>query len=495
MNRIAVGTFLLIATIAACDEAVTPRGPGSLFINSSATNIEPQNVFVYRIAVDGGTPREIFVLDNDTLQLNGMSPGPHTVEMTGVPAICNAGELKRNVSLKGDDTAKVFFNIVCTRTTGDVRVSVTTTGTDPDLDGYILHQNGLPRAIVPSNGQVTLQYLQPGNTVFSLSGVAPNCTPTAASQSVSVVAGVLATVSLTVTCSATGNVKTVVTVNGADADPDGITLKVGSGAATRMALGTSHVRVAPGQLSYEIGDVQPNCTLAGASSGTFTTSAGDTATITASLTCTAVGYGTATTVGTDAANDTIANAVTNVGKAHDVVQLTTRYAPNWLILVMRFTRPVGTVGGTTATALQGFIELDTDENISTGFEPSVNAFGGNAQQGVDYGLILFDATNTYVSLEKASFTSTDTTTHRVPIAIEGDSVVLRIPLAKLGPDDGNMSITAVVGTTDRPTDVVPNSGVVLGRVPAGASVAADVKTGSAPKPGGKRGYALPWKKR
>lgn len=491
MKRYSVAVLLLIATIAACDDTA-PRGPGSLFVNSSAAIFEPTNLFAYRIAVDGGTPRDIYVFENDTLQLNGMAPGAHTVEMTGLPPVCSAGELKRTVSLKGDDTAKVVFNVVCQRTTGDVRVSVATTGSDLDIDGYLVHLNGLPRSSVSTNGQTTIQYILPGTASVSLSGLAANCTPNSASQSVTIVAGVLATVNLGVTCTATGNVKTVVSVTGTDPDPDGVTIKLGTGTAARVAMGTGYMRVNPGQQTYEIGDVQPNCTLSGASSGTFTAAAGDTITINASLTCAAVGYGTATTVATDAANDTLSNAVTNVGKAHDVVQITTRYAPNWLILVMRFARPVGSVGGSSQTALQGYIELDTDENVSTGFEPTVNGYGGNAQQGVDYGILLFSAVGSYVPILKASTTTFDSTTHRVPLALEGDSVVVKIPLAKLGPDDGNLSLTALIGTYDRPTDLAPNTGQILGRAPA--PVIAAAVQGVAPKKGGKRGYELKWKK-
>ena len=43
-------------------------------------------------------------------------------------------------------------------------------------------------------------------------------------------------------------------------------------------------------------------------------------------------------------------------------------------------------------------------------------------------------------------------------------------LAKLGGDDGRMTISAVLGTFDRPTDIAPNSGVILAR-PASALVA------------------------
>ena len=70
-----------------------------------------------------------------------------------------------------------------------------------------------------------------------------------------------------------------------------------------------------------------------------------------------------------------------------------------------------------------------------------------------------------------SSAGSDTTVHRVPLKLEGDSVIVRIPIAKLGGDDGNMTITTIIGTVDRPTDIAPNSGVILARPAAGAVVA------------------------
>lgn len=492
MRYIFATTILALGTLAACDEPTPPRGPGSIRINSSASVVEPSgNFFEYSITVDNGTPRAVLVFEDESFQVNGLSAGDHTVELKEIPTACNAGALKRTVNLKGDDTALVVFDIVCPRTTGDIRVNVTTTGGDLDQDGYLVQLNGQTRGSAPSNGGTTLPFVQAGTHSVSLAGVATNCTAGAPSQ-VSVSAGALSTVNVTVTCTAGANVKLVVSTAGADRDPDGVTLKIGSGTPMRTLLGTSHIRVPVGQVSWELGDIQPNCTLGGASSGSFTAAAGDTVTVNASLTCAAVGYGTATTVATDAAGDTLANASNNTAKAHDVLQVTTRYAPNWLILVMRFGRPVGSVGSAVPAGLQGFIELDTDENTNTGSEPVVNAFGGNAQQGVDYGLLLFDASNTAVRLAKA-LNVNDTTTHRVPLALEGDSVVIRIPLAKLA-DDGNMSITAVLGTVDRPTELVPNSGVVLARQPTGATVAADARPAEVPAGKGRtpRPYDTRW---
>lgn len=401
--------------------------------------------------------------------VNGLAHGPHVVSLSGLPAACNAGGLQRDVNLRGDDTALVVFNIHCTRTTGDLRVAVTTTGTDADPDGYLVLINQVPATFVPSNGQTTLQFLPAGTYSVALSDIAPNCTG-GTPQSATITAGLLSTVNFTVSCTPVAIVKVTASVDGADPDPDGVTFRLDQSQPIRVANGTTHLRVPSGSRTWEIADVQPNCSLGGPTSGSFTIAAGDTVEIDAAASCVAVGYGTAGTTASDPSADTLSNPTGHADPAHDLLQITTRYATNWLILVMRFAKPVGSVGLATPAGLQGWLELDVDENLGTGMPPGINSFGGNAQQGVDYAIALFEADASSVRIHRVG-AGFDTTAHRVPLQIEGDSVIIRIPLAKLGGDDGNLSITSVVGTADRPTDIAPNSGVILARQPTGSVVA------------------------
>jgi hypothetical protein len=462
-----VAAIFAIGTLTAC-EVTPPRGPGSIFISSSAATTEPGNFFQYQITVDNGTPRVVPIFENVSYQVNGLAHGQHVVAVSGLPSACSAGQDSRNVDVRGDDTSLVVFSIQCARTTGDLRVTVNTTGSELDADGYFVLFNQSVAGFVPPNGQTTLQFVPAGTHSISLGGVAPNCVAGAA-QTVMVAPGGLATVSLTVSCSAVAIMKFVVSASGDDRDVDGLTVRVNQGAATRVSIGTTNVRVPTGTQSWEVGDVQPNCTLNGPSAGSATVAQGDTVTITVDATCSAVGYGTASTVATDPAADTLPNASGHIDAAHDLHQLTTRYAPNWLILVMRFAKPLGGAGLQSPAGLQGVVELDVDENVSTGVPPLSGAFGGSSQQGVDYGIVLFAADANSVPIHRVL--GGDTTLHRVPLRIEGDSVIIRVPLAKIGGDDGNLTITSVVGTVDRPTDVAPNSGVILTRPPMGPVVA------------------------
>lgn len=493
MHRVSAIPLVLLALVLAACDSTAPRGPGSIRVTSQATTAEPFALVSYGIAIDNGTPLTVSAFQPADILVNGLAHGQHMVALSGLPTACSAGSNSKNVTLNGDDTAQVSFAIVCTRTTGDIRITTVTTGSDRDPDGYLVLVNQAPVGTIGINNSETLQFVPPGNYTVALSGVATNCTG-GGTQNVTVTAGAQATALFNVSCAAVSYLKVTSSTSGTDQDPDGVTVRVGQGTAVRVPAGTTHLPVPAGAVAWQVGDIQPNCTLAGATSGSATLAVGDTLAIDAAASCTAIGYGTATTVVTESTVDTLPNPQNNSVKAHDLVQVTTRYAPNWLMLVMRFTRPVGGVGELSAAGLQGYIELDSDESTGTGFPPIVNSFGGNAQQGVDYGIILFEATSTSVLIEKA--VGFDTTTHRVPLAIEGDSVIVRIPLAKLGPDDGNLSVTFTLGTLDRPTDIVPNSGVVLARQPTGAIVAGDVRPSdrNAPKPAtGKRRYEPRWK--
>lgn len=477
VRKSAVVALALGAALVACDDPA-PKGPGSILVNSTVAPLEPtSSFFQYAIAVDSGTPRTLSVFDNVIFIVNGLAPGGHLVELLDVPSTCSAGQAgsRRPVDVQGD-TAIVMFNITCARTTADLRVNVTTTGPEPDPNGYSILFDGFSVGFLPPNGGVTLQFAPTGSHTVSLSDVAPNCTPPAAQTTV-FTAGQLTTVNFTVTCAQGATVRVISTGTGADVDPDGALVKIGAAAPIRVASGTSFIRVPAGTQTWELSDIQANCTVA-ATTGSFTAAANDTVTIDATATCTDVGYGVAGTVSADPAGDTLANTSSPV-QGHDVIQTTTRYTNDFLILVLRFTRPT-VPGVATAQGLGGYIDLDTDENVSTGDDPIINSFGGSAQQGVDWYMLLFTATATSVPIERISSTN-DSTTHRVPLRAEGDSIIIKIPFAKIA-DDGRMTISMVLGTELRPTDIAPNSGQIVAR-PATPLRAGIIAGAQAPREG------------
>lgn len=452
----------LAAFAIACD-ATEPRGPGSISVSSVAQSQD--DFFEYGITIDGGTPRRAFVGQTVVFTQGGLAHGAHTVAIVDAPPACT-GTGTRNVTLRGDDTVAVIFTINCPRTTGDMRVNVTTTGVDFDPNGYLMTFNSQIVTELPTNGSVTFNFIEPGTYTVGLADVAANCTATP-QQSVTISSGQLSTVSFTVTCTAVGILRFVNSITGADRDPDGALVTV-DGVSSRVTFGgTTNVRVPAGTRSYSVSDVQPNCTVTGPTTGTHTLAGGDTVTVTLAADCSAIPAGTAgTTTITEAAGDTLPNPSNGPG-AYDIIGMNARYTPGFMILAIRFQKAVQSPATGLASALYGYLEFDIDESGSTGKPAFVNSFGGNSSQGVDYFLDFFLTDTASTQLVRTPTPSQPFFSGgRVRVRYEGDSLVVIVPLNKLANDDGRMTVTMVLGTGDRPTDIAQNVGEARVQPPA-----------------------------
>ncbi|HEU4996543.1 MAG TPA: hypothetical protein VFT29_17120 [Gemmatimonadaceae bacterium] len=452
------GALVVLPLVAACESSSAPNGPGTILISASSTLLEPQG-FLFGVAIDSGTPRMLFAGQSETFVTPGLAAGRHSVTVSGLPAVCAGGQ-RRDVDLLGNDTASVTIAIECARTTGDIRVDVVTTGADQDMDGYLVLVDQTPRGLTPANGTATTMFISPGQHTIALADVAPNCKAGSA-QTVNVTPGVVATADFAVTCAQVGTLRVVTSASGADRDPDGLTLRIDNDTEIRgQSTGTIETKVSVGTHSYRIGDVAPNCTMSGPASGSVTVAGGETVTLDAALTCTEIGFGTPAAVVADAVDDTLAKPTSGTPPANDVRSVTARLAPDWLIIVMHFAKPPISSAGGAPGALYGYLDLDVDENPSTGEPPIINAFGGTVSQGVDYSVVLFDSDSVSAALLSYGGARLGSVAGRVRTKYEGDSVVVQIPLNKIS-DDGNVTITSVIGTSDRPTDLVPNAGVIV----------------------------------
>lgn len=452
--RSLVALGALATALWSCDESTDPRGPGSISVSAQVQSQD--NFFEYGISVDDGTPRRAFVGQTLFFTENGLAHGEHTIEVVDVPQACT-GTAAKSVTLRGDDTAAVIFNIACPRTTGDLRFTVTTTGTDIDENGYVLTVDGLPGPTMPANGSITFNNVPPDSYTFGLTGAEPNCT-LPPDQTVNITAGQLTQVNFTVTCAPVGVLRFITSVSGADRDPDGMLVTVDAATRRIPSSGTTNVRVAVGTRTYTLTDRQPNCAATGPTTGTHTLAAGDTVVVTTGLDCAAIPAGTAgTTTLTENAADTLPNAAPP--GAYDILAVRTRYTPGFMILSVRFQKTVETPANFTETAQYGWIEFDVDESSATGKAPFINSFGGSSTQGGDYFVDFFDTDTAAVQLIRTPTTSGPAFDGgRVRVRYDADSLVLFVPLEKLGNDDGKMTVTMVLGNGLRPTDIAPNTG-------------------------------------
>jgi hypothetical protein len=245
----------------------------------------------YTVSVDGGPAQSISRNGNKTF--TNLVIGDHDVEIGDVAANCAVqGANPRTVTVTQNATTQVNFDVVCSATTGQIQVSVTTTGEDLDPDGYtiVLLGEGQSRS-VDTNGSTTFTGITPGPYDLELTNESPNCTVTSTNPtSTTVTAGATANVSFTVSCvGLTGNLTVFTSTSGEDQDT-GYTVSVDGG--TPQAIGANSslnfVDLADGSHTVTLGGIAGNCSVSGSNPRTVTVPANSTTSTTFSVTCAAL---------------------------------------------------------------------------------------------------------------------------------------------------------------------------------------------------------------
>jgi Tol biopolymer transport system component len=210
---------------------------GSLEITTATTGPEP-DADGYVITVDDGSQTVIGA--NATFQLHNVEPGDHSVQLAGVAENCAvAGENPRSIQVEAGKTASLDFVVTCTGS-GAIRVSVTTSGSPADPDGYVARLDGAdPGLPIESNGTVTFTGVAAGSHTVTLAEVATECAVTGGlTQSVTVTIGETSELGFAVTCgSPAGTIQVTTATTGSPVDPDGYTVSVDAG--TPQAIGSN----------------------------------------------------------------------------------------------------------------------------------------------------------------------------------------------------------------------------------------------------------------
>lgn len=176
-------------------------------------------------------------------------------------------------------------------TTGSLHVTLATSGTNVDPDGYTLLIQGNAHSSTASTGETTVADLAAGPVSVGLSGVAENCTVGGLNpRSVTITAGELTETAFVVSCAAlTGAIEITTLTSGPDPDPDGYTYSVDGAAAQTIPANTSIqiAGLAVGNRTLTLAGVADNCAISGAASRTAPVSFGSTASVTFEVTCVA----------------------------------------------------------------------------------------------------------------------------------------------------------------------------------------------------------------
>ena len=174
-------------------------------------------------------------------------------------------------------------------TAGNIAITTTTTGTEPDTDGYFVSVNDGAEIGIGSNGTHQVTDLTAGIHTVGLDGMAANCQLAGENpRTVSVEAGATATVQLNVTCGpTTGGVTIIASTTGVSPDPDGYTVTLDG--ADRGALGVSGDitidALAAGDHVVGLSGIAANCQVAGENPRGITVTAGASATAVFTVSC------------------------------------------------------------------------------------------------------------------------------------------------------------------------------------------------------------------
>ena len=152
-------------------------------------------------------------------------------------------------------------------TAGTLEVTTSTSGVEPDADGYMVQMDAEPPQPIAPTGTLRSTNVAPGNHTVGLSGIAGNCTVGGENpRTVGVDAGRITTVALEVTCQATsGTLQISSTTTGPSPDADGYTILLDG--SDQGALGTSGQvtlsGIAPGDHLVGLTGVSANCHVGG----------------------------------------------------------------------------------------------------------------------------------------------------------------------------------------------------------------------------------------
>ncbi|MFW6083811.1 MAG: hypothetical protein ACODAA_01205, partial [Gemmatimonadota bacterium] len=174
-------------------------------------------------------------------------------------------------------------------TTGSVEVSASTTGEEPDPDGYTVTLDGANGQSLAIDGTVTFEDVDEGEHAIELTDVAANCSVDGANpKSRTVTAGETATATFDVVCTATtGSIEVTAATTGDTLDADGYEISLDGGTPETVGVdGTvTFADVPAGDHDLEISDVQRNCSVSGDLTTTVTVTAEETATADFDVSC------------------------------------------------------------------------------------------------------------------------------------------------------------------------------------------------------------------
>jgi hypothetical protein len=261
------------------------------FIDVNITTTGEDKDDGYTLTLNGGAPASV---PNDAhAHIGPLAPQDYQIELGDVAPNCQiSGDAQRTVSVSAGQTSTVDFTVNCSALTGTITVKTTTTGDDPDPDGFTVSVSGSSDHSIPTNGSTDFSGVTAGSHQVELSGVADNCSVTSGNPAnVTVSGGQSTEVDFTIDCvSLTGSIKVTTQTTGADLDPDGYQVNVDGGAPGDIGINSDQTfsGVSAGDHSVTLSGLASNCQVSGSNTQTASVVAGNTFDVPFTISCAAI---------------------------------------------------------------------------------------------------------------------------------------------------------------------------------------------------------------
>lgn len=201
-RKILAGAIMtMMGGLQGCGGGIATPEPGDVEISTATAGHDP-DPDGYTARLDG--VRVTSIPTDGTTRFTEVAAGNHAAELTGVAEHCTVqGDNPRNFAVRSGGTSTVAFSVECEAITGDLRVSVSTTGEEQDSTGYVAAVDTARTDSLAPNDTTTFRRLPPDDYSVELRDVAENCTVQGENpQTVTVEAGVTSEARFTVECAA-----------------------------------------------------------------------------------------------------------------------------------------------------------------------------------------------------------------------------------------------------------------------------------------------------
>lgn len=311
-SLLALAVPALLLGLGACGASDdTPVGAVRITVTTEGGLPDPDG---YAVVIEGRDPAQIG--PNGELMIADLAVGEYSALLKGLAQNCWVSSTNPlTVQVEANVVAIAAFVVSCPATGGRVRVVTSTSGPDPDGDGYLISIGGSPLQAIPANGSFLVGSNALGIQSISVQGVAPHCTPSPGNPTtVEVLQATSVEVALSFACaSISGAIKVSLVATGVDIRADGLSVTVNS-ITYPIAVGApvTIARLLPATYNVDlVGVLAGNCALEGGTRRQVVIATlADTAEVTFTVSCTEAPVVRITAVTTGVAPDTNGYEVT-----------------------------------------------------------------------------------------------------------------------------------------------------------------------------------------